>query len=60
MSGHGMVETAVKAIKLGAFDFLEKPIHFDKLLVLLRHAFELRELKDENLYLREDARKKKF
>lgn len=54
MSGHGTVETAVKAIKLGAFDFLEKPLHFDKLLVLLERAFELRELKDENRYLREE------
>ena len=42
MSGHGTVETAVKTIKLGAFDFLEKPLHFDKILLLLQHAFELR------------------
>ncbi|MBI4403555.1 MAG: sigma-54-dependent Fis family transcriptional regulator [Deltaproteobacteria bacterium] len=53
MSGHGTVETAVKAIKLGAFDFLEKPIHFDKLLVLLKHAFTVKELQDENKLLRE-------
>ncbi|MCB0419140.1 MAG: sigma-54-dependent Fis family transcriptional regulator [Bdellovibrionaceae bacterium] len=54
MSGHGTIETAVKAIKMGAFDFMEKPIHFDKLSVLLRHAFELKELKSENRYLREE------
>ncbi|NBX91662.1 MAG: sigma-54-dependent Fis family transcriptional regulator [Proteobacteria bacterium] len=53
MSGHGTVETAVKAIKLGAFDFIEKPIHFDKLLVLLQHAFEMRDLKEENQILRD-------
>ncbi|NBX81915.1 sigma-54-dependent Fis family transcriptional regulator [bacterium] len=53
MSGHGTVETAVKAIKLGAFDFLEKPIHFDKLLVMLEHAFELESLKKENKILRD-------
>lgn len=53
MSGHGTVETAVKAIKLGAFDFLEKPIHFDKVLVVLERAFEIRELRDENRFLRE-------
>jgi two-component system, NtrC family, nitrogen regulation response regulator NtrX len=53
MSGHGTVETAVKAIKLGAFDFLEKPLHFDKVLVLLEHAFAFRKLKDENRSLRE-------
>jgi len=56
MSGHGTVETAVKAIKLGAFDFLEKPLHFDKILLLLQHAFELRELKEENLSLKEELR----
>jgi two-component system nitrogen regulation response regulator NtrX len=54
MSGHGTVETAVKTIKLGAYDFLEKPVHFDKLLLLLNHLFELRELKTENLQLREE------
>jgi two-component system nitrogen regulation response regulator NtrX len=53
MSGHGTVETAVKAIKLGAFDFLEKPIHFDKLLVMLQHAFDLQSLKNENKILRD-------
>ncbi len=56
MSGHGTVETAVKAIKLGAFDFLEKPLHFDKVLVVLQHAFVLRSLKDENRDLREKLR----
>jgi two-component system, NtrC family, nitrogen regulation response regulator NtrX len=56
MSGHGTVETAVKAIKLGAFDFLEKPLHFDKVLVVLQHAFDLRSLKDENRYLKEKLR----
>lgn len=54
MSGHGTVETAVKAIKLGAFDFLEKPIHFDKLLLLLKHVFELKDLQDENKYLKKE------
>jgi len=52
MSGHGTVETAVKSIKLGAFDFIEKPIHFDKLLVMLEHAFEMQSLKSENQILR--------
>lgn len=54
MSGHGNIETAVKTIKLGAFDFLEKPLHFDKLLVLLNHAFNLRQLEDENRFLKEE------
>ncbi len=39
MSGHGTVETAVKAIKLGAFDFLEKPLHFDKVAACLATRF---------------------
>lgn len=54
MSGHGTVETAVRAIKLGAFDYLEKPIHIEKLLVLLKHVFEMKELESENRYLREE------
>ena len=54
MSGHATVETAVKTIKLGAFDFLEKPIHFDKLILLLSHLFALKALKDENEYLKQE------
>ncbi len=56
MSGHGTVETAVKAIKLGAFDFLEKPLDFDKTLLLLKHLFEVQELKSENRFLREELK----
>ena len=52
MSGHGSVETAVRAIKLGAFDFLEKPLHIDKLLLMLEHALALRSLEEENRRLR--------
>lgn len=54
MSGHGTVETAVKAIKLGAFDFIEKPINIDKLQVVLGHAFSLKQLKRENAFLRHE------
>ncbi len=54
MSGHATVETAVKTIKLGAFDLLEKPIHFDKLILLLSHLFAFKELKDENEYLKQE------
>jgi two-component system nitrogen regulation response regulator NtrX len=52
MSGHGSVETAVRAIKLGAFDFLEKPLHIDKLLLILEHALALQSLEEENRRLR--------
>ena len=43
MSGHGTIETAVKATKLGAFDFLEKPLSLDKILPMIDHARRLRE-----------------
>ncbi len=43
MSGHGNIETAVKATKLGAFEFLEKPLSLEKLLPLLVHAEQIRE-----------------
>jgi len=60
MSGHATVETAVKALKKGAFDFLEKPIHFDKLLLLLEHLFALRELETENAYLKEELGEEEY
>jgi len=41
MSGHGNIETAVKAIKRGAFDFIEKPLSLERLLVLIQNALEL-------------------
>lgn len=44
MSGHGTIETAVKATKLGAFEFLEKPLSIDKLLPMLNHALEMKKL----------------
>jgi DNA-binding NtrC family response regulator len=42
ISGHGTVETAVKATKLGAFDFIEKPLDMDKILLSVRNALEFR------------------
>ena len=53
MSGHGNIETAVRATKLGAFDFIEKPLSLEKLLVTLRNAFRLNELNRENQLLRQ-------
>jgi len=52
MSGHGNIETAVKATKLGAFDFVEKPIELDRLLVLIRNALSARDLTEENQALK--------
>lgn len=48
MSGHGTVETAVEATRLGAYDFIEKPISLDKLLLSVEHALENQRLKREN------------
>lgn len=47
MSGHGNIETAVRATKLGAFDFLEKPLSLDKLLPLLDHIKSIRQSKQQ-------------
>src|SRR3990170_4659578 len=44
ISGHGTIDTAVKAVKMGAFDFLEKPISLTKLLITLSRAIEQGEL----------------
>jgi two-component system nitrogen regulation response regulator NtrX len=52
ISGHGNIESAVKAIKLGAFDFVEKPLSLDKTLLVVRNALRQRSLEDENRALR--------
>ena len=54
MSGHGTIETAVRATKLGAYDFLEKPLSYDKLLLCLARALETSRLAQENRRLREE------
>jgi two-component system nitrogen regulation response regulator NtrX len=59
MSGHGTIETAVKATKLGAFDFLEKPIELDRTLVLIRNALSARDLIQENKALRKQISNRK-
>ena len=52
ISGHGNVESAVKATKLGAFDFLEKPLSIEKVTVVVKNALRHRRLELENLQLR--------
>src|SRR5918995_7325057 len=52
ISGHGTIETAVTAIKKGAYDFLEKPFNADRLLVLIERAREAARLKRENAELK--------
>ena len=53
MSGHGTIETAVKATKLGAFDFIEKPISLEKVVLLVNHALALVRLEEENRILKQ-------
>ena len=53
MSGHGTIDMAVQATRLGAWDFLEKPLALERLLVLLRNATATRALESENRRLRE-------
>jgi two-component system nitrogen regulation response regulator NtrX len=48
ISGHGTIEAAVKATKLGAYDFLEKPLSIDRTLIVLKNAVEARRLRTEN------------
>ncbi|MEA3427685.1 MAG: sigma-54 dependent transcriptional regulator, partial [Thermodesulfobacteriota bacterium] len=52
ISGHGTIETAVKATKLGAFDLIEKPLSIDKVIVAINNALNFRRLEEENKYLR--------
>ena len=55
MSGHGTVETAVEATRLGAYDFLEKPLSTAKLLLAVHRALEAAELRRENIGLRRET-----
>ena len=52
MSGHGNIETAVEALKLGAYDFIEKPVSMAKLLVTVQRALQTENLRKENLRLK--------
>jgi two-component system nitrogen regulation response regulator NtrX len=52
ISGHGTIETAVRATKLGAFDFIEKPLSLEKVLISVANALQLQELKVENAELK--------
>ena len=54
ISGHGSIETAVRATKLGAFDFIEKPLSLEKVNVLVRNAVQQRRLEEENQTLRSE------
>ena len=55
MSGHGSIESAVKAIKLGAYDYIEKPLSLEKVTLLIRHALHELKLERENRSLKEQS-----
>jgi len=58
MSGHSTIETAVKAVKLGAYDFMEKPLSLERVLISIDNALEMRSLYRENqLFKQQIARK---
>jgi two-component system, NtrC family, nitrogen regulation response regulator NtrX len=58
ISGHGTIETAVRATKLGAYDFLEKPLSIEKTLILVKNAIDSKKLRRENLELKRQLQTK--
>src|SRR4051812_16619847 len=58
ISGHGTIESAVRATKLGAFDFVEKPLSLDKTLILVKNAIEAHRLRVENKELKTQVQSK--
>ena len=58
ITGHGSVETAVKATKLGAFDFLEKPLSLEKVVLTAKNALKQKRLEEENIQLKEKIKTK--
>jgi len=60
ISGHGTIETAVQATKIGAFDFIEKPLSYDKIVLAIKNGLRFSRLETENLILRQKANHKPF
>src|SRR3954471_563482 len=58
ISGHGTIETAVRATKLGAFDFIEKPLSLEKTLILVKNAADAHRLRTENRELKKQVHAK--
>jgi two-component system nitrogen regulation response regulator NtrX len=57
MSGHGTIETAVRSTKMGAYDFIEKPLSLEKVIITVSNALGVRHLREENASLRVMAQK---
>jgi two-component system nitrogen regulation response regulator NtrX len=60
ISGHGTIETAVQATKIGAFDFIEKPLSYDKIVLAIKNGLRFSRLETENLILRQKVNHKPF
>ncbi|MGD8367284.1 MAG: sigma-54 dependent transcriptional regulator [Desulfobacterales bacterium] len=58
ITGHGNIDTAVKATKLGAYDFIEKPLSIDRVIVAINNALNFRRLEEENRFLRKKTLEK--
>lgn len=58
ITGHGTIETAVSATKFSAFDFIEKPLSIDKVIVAINNALNFRRLEEENRFLRKKTLEK--
>ncbi|MFQ5744236.1 MAG: sigma-54-dependent transcriptional regulator [Acidobacteriota bacterium] len=58
ISGHGSVETAVRSTKLGAFDFIEKPLSLDRVLMVVANGLKQKRLEDENRRLRSEVQER--
>lgn len=58
ISGHGTIETAVQATRKGAFDFVEKPLSYDKIILAITNGLRFAQLEQENLLLRESTPRK--
>ncbi len=57
MTGHGSIETAIKATRLGALDFIEKPLDLNKIIISINNAMHLKALEDENALLKTKTQK---
>lgn len=58
ITGHGSIETAVMATKLGAYDFLEKPLSLEKVVLTIKNALKQKRLEEENIQLKEKIKTK--
>jgi len=57
-TGHGSIDSAIEAMKLGAFDYIQKPVTKDMIQVILKKAIDFRKLKEENLLLKKQFKQK--